>query len=129
FDIVSQRDHCCRRPSGSCKYITKPALYFSKFIPKSPQTPSEPFLKLPSNSTVCPHRSYFFENCGGLKKTHAYKRCELCIYEKHNILARFTHPGGGPGQGGGVAYKNKGAVDEGLWANKNSQVDAWELCG
>ena len=44
FDIVSQRDHCCRHPSGSCKYITKPALYFSKLIPKAPITPSEPFL-------------------------------------------------------------------------------------
>ena len=103
FDIVSQRDHCCRHPSGSCLYITKPALYFSKFIPKSPQTPSEPFLKLPSKCTVRPHRSYFFENCGGLKKTHAYKRCELCIYEKHNILAKLHPRGGGRGQGQGAA--------------------------
>ena len=71
--------------------------------------------------------SYIFENNVFLKRH--MQMFTLCILKNYNIRKIVSTPGGGPGQGGGVAYKNKGAVDEGLRANKNSQVDAWELCG
>ncbi|PHU33993.1 hypothetical protein CSX01_12700 [Pseudobutyrivibrio ruminis] len=92
----------------SLRKIKKQVLYI--YAPWHIRHTLRTIFKLPSTRTVCPHSSYFFENCGGLKKTHAYKRCELCIYEKHNILARFPHPGGGPGQGG--AFSLLGAVNK-----------------
>ena len=51
-------------------------------------------------------------------------------YMKNIIFLQGFHtPVAGPGRAGAWHIKNKGAVEEGVWANKNSQVNAWELCG
>ncbi|WP_406543819.1 hypothetical protein [Pseudobutyrivibrio sp.] len=61
-----------------------------------------------------------------MKKTHAYRRCELCIYEKHNILAKLPFLGAGGGRGPGPGVGLRGFAVNPFWGGENYSLGGGE---